>query len=547
MNIYVRISTIIIFAIFGYCIPHVAFCQNQYIQNWTIHTDSTNDYISTQHLHLNGLAQSLVALSTMSDSIELYKADSSGTLLWMKKYNFGPFENRIAGKIASDSDFNYYLTVRSQQGSTRLVKLDSAGNVLLNLPDTINDYLFTFPAWSYPPSVLVDCDLNYLYVAKRFYNNNPYVYYITKFDHQFNSIWTRKLSSAYYNAPYYFSVDINGTIHAMIDTLEQGGDTLRSFRLSFDSNGDTLIYHNLWKNKFMNTHWSSTIDEAGRAVLTLRYDTATWTSTPPSIVIARFDTSGVIMWSDTIWSSLTQGEDPAGLYGDSWGNAYLLSYQTYSQSNILAKRRIYLRKYDSMGQQIWFRSWEGNDSTTFLFRPPYLKYFDENNIFVTGAVVNSGSYFDALVAKTDSAGNYLWQSNFSANNDLRETFSVLERDLCNNIYVLGLTDSLTAAGSFLRLVRYITETPCFTSENDIGSEIPDFSIYPNPTTGNFTLVFDKTQDKHKIRVSDLPGRVLYETTFENSNFLHISINLNPGIYFVEVEGMGMQRLIVAHK
>jgi hypothetical protein len=481
----------------------------------------------------------------MTDSIELYKVDSSGAFQWRKKYNFGSFENRVSGKIVSDSDFNYYLTVRSQQGSTRLVKLDSAGNVLLNLPDTINDYLFSFPAWSYPLSGLVGSDANYLYVYKKFNNSNPDVYFITKYDLQFNTIWTRKLSSAYYNSLYFISVDINGTIHAMIDTLELGGDTLRGFRLSFDANGDTLIYHNLWKNKLMSTHWSSTIDDSGRALLTLRYDTATWTSTPPSIIIAWFDTNGVILWSDTIWSSSTKGEDPAGLYGDIWGNAYLLSYQTYSQSNILAKRSINLRKYDFNGQQIWFRSWEGNDSATFIFRIPNLKYFDESNIFVTGTVVNSGSYYDALVAKTDSAGNYLWQSNFSANNDLGETFSVLDRDLCNNLYVLGQTDSITASGTFLQLVKYSTEVPCFTSENDIGLEKPGFSIYPNPTTDNFTLSFDESNSKHKIRIFDMPGRLLYETTCDYSNFLHISLNLDPGIYFVEVDGLGMQRLVVA--
>src|SRR6185436_6497363 len=104
-------------------------------------------------------------------------------ILWRKKFNFGPFENRILGKIGSDLNFNYYMSVRTQQGSTRLVKLDSAGNVLLNLPDTINDYLFTFPAWSYPISSLVCYDANYLYVAKRFQNNNPQIYFITKFDH----------------------------------------------------------------------------------------------------------------------------------------------------------------------------------------------------------------------------------------------------------------------------------------------------------------------------------------------------------------------------
>lgn len=119
MKLDIKITIALIFAVIGSCIPIMAFCQNQYFQNWTIHTESTNDYLSTQHLHLNGLAESLVALSTMTDSIELYKVDSSGDFQWRKKYNFGSFENRIAGKIASDSDFNYYLTVRSQQGSTR--------------------------------------------------------------------------------------------------------------------------------------------------------------------------------------------------------------------------------------------------------------------------------------------------------------------------------------------------------------------------------------------------------------------------------------------
>ena len=528
--------------------PFVADCQNQYFQNWAINTDSTNQYVATQHLHLNELAQSLVVLSTQSDSIDIYKTDSSGIRIWRKKYHVAPFDNRVTStKIASDPDFNYYMTIRGGGGSTQLVKLDSAGNILLNIADTLNNYLYSFPAWNQPISSLIAYDANYVYVTKRFFYNNPYpeVDYLTKYDHQFNPIWTRKLSTAYSNSLFHISLSSNGSIHAMVDTFNTSSDTIYAFRLSFDSNGDTILYHDLWRHKFMFSHQSSTIDGSGRALLTLRYDTATWTSTPPSILIARIDTTGTIMWSDTLWSTATHGEDPAALYSDSTGNAYLLTYQTFNQINTLAKRRIYLRKYDQNGQIIWLRSWEGNDSTSFLFRPPYLKYFDENNIFITGSIVNSGSFHDAFIVKTDTAGNQLWQSYYSANNNLGETFSAIEKDQCNNLYVIGLTDSLIAIGSFLNLVKYNTEIQCYTNSIEPVSDKFNFKVYPNPTLGRFWVETRNDFKKRVIKINDITGRLIQSTETEQGGLTEIKLKNPTGVYCISVEGLGTQTLILS--
>jgi len=66
----------------------------------------------------------------------------------------------------------------------------------------------------------------------------------------------------------------------------------------------------------------------------------------------------------------------------------------------------------------------------------------------------------------------------------------------------------------------------------------NFSVYPNPTSSNATVVIPASSSNGTVQVIDNTGRILFtQTTATSSNEQKVTIatqNLNAGTYFVVV-------------
>ena len=77
-----------------------------------------------------------------------------------------------------------------------------------------------------------------------------------------------------------------------------------------------------------------------------------------------------------------------------------------------------------------------------------------------------------------------------------------------------------------------------------------FSLYPNPNKGSFTIEFKELANSFSVEVYDVTGKTIYENNYEQSSNLIQVINLdNPssGIYFVNIKsdkGMVTKKLII---
>ena len=69
--------------------------------------------------------------------------------------------------------------------------------------------------------------------------------------------------------------------------------------------------------------------------------------------------------------------------------------------------------------------------------------------------------------------------------------------------------------------------------------LTNFSIYPNPNNGNFTVQFDsKSSNEIKIGVHDLRGRQIFNKSYQNSGVFNQNLELNnvqSGVYLVTVQ------------
>lgn len=78
----------------------------------------------------------------------------------------------------------------------------------------------------------------------------------------------------------------------------------------------------------------------------------------------------------------------------------------------------------------------------------------------------------------------------------------------------------------------------------------NFSVYPNPSKGSFTIEFKELTDSYSVEVFDLTGKTIYENNYAQSSDLMQEINLKNivnGVYFMNIKsdkGITTKKLIV---
>jgi hypothetical protein len=117
---------------------------------------------------------------------------------------------------------------------------------------------------------------------------------------------------------------------------------------------------------------------------------------------------------------------------------------------------------------------------------------------------------------------------------------------CNNGYsaIAGantISYTPTANGNYAVIVSdaMCSDTSaCFNLTNVGMGEIPFgeiFSLYPNPTNGQFTIDLGDNYSAVKISVTDLTGRIVLDRTFSGKQILNLKLDAPAGIYLVAIE------------
>ncbi|MBT33661.1 MAG: hypothetical protein CMO01_28695 [Thalassobius sp.] len=78
-------------------------------------------------------------------------------------------------------------------------------------------------------------------------------------------------------------------------------------------------------------------------------------------------------------------------------------------------------------------------------------------------------------------------------------------------------------------------------ENSFGEGL---QVYPNPTSGILNLSFGERIDNGNIRITDLTGKEVYNTTLQNQNQISMNLSIKQGIYLMTITDNKKRRAII---
>jgi uncharacterized repeat protein (TIGR03803 family) len=198
---------------------------------------------------------------------------------------------------------------------------------------------------------------------------------------------------------------------------------------------------------------------------------------------------------------------------------------------------------------------QNNFGTIFKIKPDgtsYVKLFDFDSI--NGRYPNGSLFFDgSFLYGMAGAGLYNLGTIFKIKPDGTAFFKLLDFD--------GLTNGTASNGSFIsdgnflyavqgggvnhfgQIFKYGLNTG--VGENNFS---PIISIYPNPTTGMFT-VFSSSLQQSQIEIYNILGKIIYKSTITDSKSEIDLTKESKGIYFVKLmqdnEMVKTEKLVIA--
>lgn len=253
------------------------------------------------------------------------------------------------------------------------------------------------------------------------------------------------------------------------------------------------------------------------------------------LYICKFDSSGNLLWAKATGGPINEGGYSIAL--DAAGNVYTTGYFSFATIdfdpgagvfNMTANGAdVFITKYNSAGAFNWAKQFAGLSSN---FGIGYGLIVDPINgdIYTTGSfdgevdfdpgVVNftliSNNSSDVFVSKLDSAGNFAWAK--AAGGTWDDEGHTLAISPTGYIYVAGYYPSPTIMFGSNTLVNanntgLINDIFIAKLNNVVtgivnvkGSE--NISIYPNPTSGNFTLSMRTNSTVPNIEIIDITGK-----------------------------------------
>ena len=113
-------------------------------------------------------------------------------------------------------------------------------------------------------------------------------------------------------------------------------------------------------------------------------------------------------------------------------------------------------------------------------------------------------------------------------------------DILNSTFTIQVNSSSIAAYYFIDDVSVIEDPSASVNNLVLGK---DLTVYPNPTSGNFSIDLVETYNATTITITDLNGKLIQSKTYNKSQFLNMKLEQPAGIYLLNIETEAKKAII----
>jgi hypothetical protein len=412
--------------------------------------------------------------------------------------------------------------------------------------------------------------------------NGKYDIFVQKLDASGNFLWAKQMGGTEYERGVSNTTDASGNVYTTgyfggtvdfdpgtgtADLTSNGLEDI--FIQKLDTNGNLL-----WVKQIggpgndgiekITTDASGNVYTTGAFGDTVDFDPGTGTKNLTShgfndFFIQKLDSDGNFIWVQQIGG--TGNDFGRSITTDINGNIYTIGLFSDTvdfdpgtgTSNLISNGMgdIFIQKLDAAGNFIWAKQMGGTANeyaisiTTDANGNVYTAgYFGGTVDFDPGAgtlIFNSNNY-DIFIQKLDAAGNLIWAKQMGGTGfDYGYAITTDDND---NVYTTGWfqgtadfdsgsgTAILTSNGLDDTFILKLSQSATVGITENTFSE--NIQVYPNPTTGNFSIKFKTVQKDLSVRIMSISGQTIETRIFQDTDFVQLKLDQPKGLYLLEI-------------
>lgn len=209
--------------------------------------------------------------------------------------------------------------------------------------------------------------------------------------------------------------------------------------------------------------------------------------------------------------------------------------------------RIY--KLDISGQLVWEKELGGNNAQSITLDA-------SGNIYTIGSCFGtndfdpgqgvfqlSGGDSDAYIRKLDSSGNFVWAGLLSGTDQIWPSDVTIDQndamyvagyfsqsaDFDPSISIFNLTGPASGYNTFV--TKLGQDSKLGLTSNDLQDGI---MLYPNPTSGNVTVICEGSYDELYFQLRNINGQLLSTQELKSGKQAEIELQQTSGVYLLEI-------------